>query len=72
MKVFFSGREELEQHELPYRFTEVYLHIWCLTTQWAARPRNMTMLLCYAPTAYKSDENIELFCREVDQVLAQP
>ena len=42
-----------------------------LVKSFAAKPRDMTLIQCYAPTADKSDEEIELFYTELGRVLAE-
>ena len=42
-----------------------------ISSTFASKPRDMTIIQCYAPTADKQDEEIEQFYRDLDRAISQ-
>ena len=78
--ILFSGKESREHHGVAiwvHRKTASCLTSYnavssrVMSTTFAAKPRNVTVIQCYAPTADKADEEADRFYQEVSQVLAE-
>ena len=78
--VLFSGGTEREHHGVAiwvHKRVASSLTFYnpvssrVISATFTAKPRDVTLIQCYAPTADKSDEEIKLFYTEVGRVLAE-
>ena len=78
--VLFSGSTEREHHGVAIwinkntgkcltSYTPINSRI--ISATFAAKPRNVTLIQCYAPTSEKPAEEIEKFYQELEQVVRQ-
>ena len=78
--VLFSGREDREHHGVAIwihrSFASCLLSYNTVSSRiisatFAAKPRNVTVIQCYAPTADKTDEETEEFYTQLDSAMAE-